>query len=198
MSHSRALAAAIPDARLEVLPAGHIVIQELAGDVARLLTGTSTRIDEPRRQHEELDPATKARWLAYGRPSEDRPDVFATLIGLRVEDVRRDYCRLRLVYRPELMQAGGVMHGGAIASLLDSVLVPAIGSSLPEGSRYATVDLHVQFMEGVVDVRRRRRGLGGAPRAGASCSARPRPGRRRPVGSARRRCSPTPCRRAGT
>ncbi len=43
------------------------------------------------------------------------------------------------------------MHGGAIASLLDSVLVPAIGSSLPEGSRYATVDLHVQFMEGVID-----------------------------------------------
>ncbi len=56
-----------------------------------------------------------------------------------------------LVYRPELMQAGGVMHGGAIASLLDSVLVPAIGASLPEGSRYATVDLHVQFMEGVID-----------------------------------------------
>lgn len=34
--HSRALAAAIPGARLEVLPAGHLVIQELAADVARL------------------------------------------------------------------------------------------------------------------------------------------------------------------
>jgi uncharacterized protein (TIGR00369 family) len=102
-------------------------------------------------QHGELDPATKARWLTYGRPNDDRPDVFATLIGLQVEDVRRDYCRMRLVYKPELMQAGGVMHGGAMASLLDSVLVPAIGSSLPEGSRYATVDLHVQFMEGVIE-----------------------------------------------
>ena len=39
VSHSRTLAAAIPDAQLEVLPAGHIVIQELAGDVARLLHG---------------------------------------------------------------------------------------------------------------------------------------------------------------
>lgn len=37
VSHSHAVAAAVPGARLEVLPAGHLVIQELAGDVARLL-----------------------------------------------------------------------------------------------------------------------------------------------------------------
>jgi uncharacterized protein (TIGR00369 family) len=100
-------------------------------------------------QFEELDPETRARWLTYGRPKADTTDVFATLLGLRVEDVRRDYCRMRLPFRPELMQAGGVMHGGAVASLLDSVLVPAIGSSLPKGSRFATIDLHVQFMDGV-------------------------------------------------
>jgi uncharacterized protein (TIGR00369 family) len=102
-------------------------------------------------QYAELDPGTKARWLTYGRASDNRDEVFATLLGLQVEDVRRDYCRIRMVFRPELMQAGGVIHGGAIASLLDSVLVPAIGSTLPEGSRFATVDLHVQFMEAVVD-----------------------------------------------
>ena len=132
-------------------------------------------------QHEELDPKTRSRWLRDGRPSEDGEDVFASLIGLRVEDVRRDYCRLRLVFRPELMQAGGVMHGGAIASLLDSVLVPAIGSSLPEGSRYATVDLHVQFMEGVVEsdvvaegwvVRRGRRTVFGQAEARAVSTGR--------------------------
>ena len=70
VSHSQSLAAAIPNAQLEVLPAGHIVIQELAGDVARLLHGhvdgqPMSRAD----QHEELDPATKARWLAV-RPAE--------------------------------------------------------------------------------------------------------------------------------
>ena len=100
-------------------------------------------------QFEELDPETRARWLAYGRPKADTSDVFATLLGLRVEEVRRDYCRLRMPFRPELMQAGGVMHGDAVASLLDSVLVPAIGSSLPDGSRFATIDLHVQFMDGI-------------------------------------------------
>jgi uncharacterized protein (TIGR00369 family) len=132
-------------------------------------------------QFAELDPATKARWQAYGRPAEARQDVFATLIGLQVEDVRRDYCRMRLVFRPELMQAGGVMHGGAIASLLDSVLVPAIGAELPEGSRFATVDLHVQFMEAVVDsdvvaegwvVRRGRRVVFGQAEARAASTGR--------------------------
>ena len=43
VSHSHALAEAIADSRLEVLPAGHIVIQELAADVARLLHERVTR-----------------------------------------------------------------------------------------------------------------------------------------------------------
>lgn len=37
VSHSRSLAEATSGARLEILPAGHIVIQELPADVARLL-----------------------------------------------------------------------------------------------------------------------------------------------------------------
>lgn len=37
VSHSRSLASAIPGARLVELPAGHLVIQELAGEVAALL-----------------------------------------------------------------------------------------------------------------------------------------------------------------
>ena len=43
VSHSRALAEAIAGSRLEVLPAGHVVIQELAADVARLLHEQVTR-----------------------------------------------------------------------------------------------------------------------------------------------------------
>lgn len=131
--------------------------------------------------HEPLDPETKARWMRYGKPDTAKDEVFATLIGLQVEDVRRDYCRMRMVFRPELMQAGGMMHGGAIAALLDSVLVPAIGAALPEGSRYATVDLHVQFMEAVVDsdvvaegwvVRRGRRVVFGQAEARAARTGR--------------------------
>jgi uncharacterized protein (TIGR00369 family) len=102
-------------------------------------------------QFDPLDEATTDRWLAFGQERRNGHGFFAQHLGLVVEEVRRDYCRMRMVFRPELMQGGGVMHGGAIASLLDSVLVPAIGAPLPEGSRYATVDLHVQYMEAVLD-----------------------------------------------
>jgi len=132
-------------------------------------------------QHEELDPETRDRWLTFGQEREhDRP-FFAQHLGLVVEEVRRDYCRMRMSFRPELMQGGDVMHGGAIASLLDSVLVPAIGATLPQGSRYATVDLHVQYLEALLEddavaegwvVRRGRRVVFGQAEARAATTGR--------------------------
>ena len=68
------------------------------------------------------------RWARFPR-GWDRP-YFPTLVGLELEEVRTDYARMRLPYRPELLQAQGIVHGGAIASLLDSVLVPAVGGVL--------------------------------------------------------------------
>lgn len=97
--------------------------------------------------HEALDEASAERWMRYGQSD---PTIFPALIGLRVEDVRTDYCRMRMPYKRELMQAGGVMHGGAIASLLDAVVVPAVGGVLEPGARFSTVDMHVQFMRAIV------------------------------------------------
>ncbi len=96
----------------------------------------------------ELDDAAVARWRNYGQ-TEDV--VFPVLLGLRVEEVRVDYCRMRMPFRSELRQGGGIVHGGALAALLDSVLVPAIGGVLPPGSSFATVDLHVQYLRPAVD-----------------------------------------------
>jgi uncharacterized protein (TIGR00369 family) len=73
------------------------------------------------------------------------------LLGLEVEETRIDYCRMRMPFRAELLQPGGVVHGGAIASLMDAVLVPAVGSVLGPKDRYSTVDLHVQFIGAVKD-----------------------------------------------
>ena len=77
--------------------------------------------------------------------------LFPQLVGLEIEDVRADYCRMRLPFRPELLQAAGVVHGGAIATLLDSVIVPAVGGVLERNARFSTVDLHVQFLGAVGD-----------------------------------------------
>lgn len=95
-----------------------------------------------------VDTGDAARWRKFGATGDV---TFAHLLGLTVEEVRHGYCRMRLPFRPDLKHAGGLVHGGAIASLLDSALVPAIGVTLPPGSSYSTIDLHVQFLDALVD-----------------------------------------------
>jgi uncharacterized protein (TIGR00369 family) len=103
---------------------------------------TSTRADT----HAPLDDETTARWMRFGQSSTVN---FPVLLGLAVEEVRADYCRMRLPFRPEILQAAGLVHGGAIAALLDAVMVPAVGAVLERGASYATVDMHVQFIRAI-------------------------------------------------
>jgi uncharacterized protein (TIGR00369 family) len=76
---------------------------------------------------------------------------FNTLLGFVLEDVRIDYARLRLPYRPELNQPAGVMHGGAIASLIDTAVVPAIGAYYDEMPRMLTISLTVNYLGAIIE-----------------------------------------------
>ncbi|MGE5210539.1 MAG: PaaI family thioesterase [Acidobacteriota bacterium] len=99
-------------------------------------------------RYEPLPDDAAARWAKFGK---SETVFYPMLLGLEVEEARIDYCRMRLPFRSELLQPGGVVHGGAIASLMDAVLVPAVGSVLGPRDRYSTVDLHVQFIGAVKD-----------------------------------------------
>jgi uncharacterized protein (TIGR00369 family) len=98
-------------------------------------------------QHEPLDEEAAARWAGFGNWGRT---YFPSLVGLVIEELRTDYCRMRLPFRPELEQPAGVVHGGAIATLLDTVVVPAIGSAYPPDARYSTIDFHVQYQGALV------------------------------------------------
>jgi uncharacterized protein (TIGR00369 family) len=89
-----------------------------------------------------------ARWGTFG--SWDRV-YFPSLVGIELEEVRQDYSRMRLPYRAELSQAAGRVHGGVIATLIDTVVVPAIGGGYDGDVGFATIDLHVQYHGAVVD-----------------------------------------------
>ena len=83
----------------------------------------------PPTRAEQFDPLPAdraARWSRFGRWEER---YFPNVVGLELEEVRLDYARMRLPFRPELNQPAGVVHGGAIATLIDTVVVPAIGSA---------------------------------------------------------------------
>ena len=99
-------------------------------------------------QYEPLPDDAAARWSRFG---QSETVLYPMLLGLEVEEIRTDYCRMRMPFKPELLHAGGIVHGGAIASLMDAVVVPAVGSVLGPDARYSTVDLHVQNIGAVTD-----------------------------------------------
>jgi uncharacterized protein (TIGR00369 family) len=93
-------------------------------------------------------PEVAALWMGYGHWDAVH---FPSVIGLSVEEVRTDYCRMRLPWRTEITQPAGVAHGGAIATLVDSVVVPAIGAGYSEPMRLATISLNVSFLGALID-----------------------------------------------
>jgi uncharacterized protein (TIGR00369 family) len=94
-----------------------------------------------------LDDENQARWARFLRP--DRV-FFPTFVGLSAEEMRRGYTRLRLAARPEVFQADGVIHGGALSALIDTVAVPAIGTFYDRQPEMLTVSMTVNFV-GVVN-----------------------------------------------
>lgn len=90
-----------------------------------------------------LDPPVRELWMGYAKWDVE---YYPKFVGLVVEDVRVDYCRMRLPWRdPQLIQPQGVMHGGAIATLVDCVVVPAIAAAHSERRRMATINLAVNY-----------------------------------------------------
>lgn len=89
------------------------------------------------------DPEVAARWAKFLQ--WDRT-YFANVVGLEVEEIRTDYARMRLPFRPELEQPAGVVHGGAIAALIDTVVVPAVGQAYGVGWGYLTVQMDVRYL----------------------------------------------------
>ena len=88
-------------------------------------------------------------WSQFG--TWDGEMWFPKLVGLVLEEIRTDYCRMRLPYRPELRQPAGVVHGGAIATLIDTVVVPAVAAPYDERPRMLTVSMNVRYRGAVME-----------------------------------------------
>jgi acyl-CoA thioesterase len=71
---------------------------------------------------------------------------FAKLLGIELAAATHGSVTLRLEIRHDLRQIHGVMHGGAIASLLDTATAFAIVSQLPNPEKFTTVDLTINYL----------------------------------------------------
>src|SRR6266550_6982835 len=71
---------------------------------------------------------------------------YARLLGIELEKVVPGEATLTLAVRPELSQNHGVIHGGAIASLIDTATAFAILTLLEPEERVTTVDLTINYL----------------------------------------------------
>lgn len=73
---------------------------------------------------------------------------FVAHLGLRLSTLKPDRAILEMPFRPELATFGEVVHGGAIAALLDTAAMTAAWSddTVPTSPAGATVSLAVDYV----------------------------------------------------
>lgn len=81
--------------------------------------------------------------------------AFNQLLGMKVLEIEPGRSRLSMSWRPDLCQPAGILHGGTIASLVDTAIAHAILLTLSEGDtptsgdRIVSVDLRLKYLRPV-------------------------------------------------
>lgn len=91
--------------------------------------------------HQQLDGATIMREFVPASPLVGH-------LGIELVDLGDGTAQLRLPFREELITIGRVVHGGAIASLIDTAAMAAAwsGAEVPDSLRGSTVALSVNYL----------------------------------------------------
>jgi 1,4-dihydroxy-2-naphthoyl-CoA hydrolase len=76
---------------------------------------------------------------------------FAAHLGVRLESADADSAVATLDHRPELCTAAGVMHGGVLMSLADSLGAVVTFLGLPPGATTATITSTTQMFRPVTE-----------------------------------------------
>ena len=88
---------------------------------------------------EEVERVFQARWRGN----------FNDLLGFEVLEAEEGFARVAMPVEPRLHQPFGIIHGGALASLADTV--GGVGSyvSYPVGTEVVTVEMKINFVRPV-------------------------------------------------
>jgi uncharacterized protein (TIGR00369 family) len=78
---------------------------------------------------------------------------YAKLIGLELGEMKPGEANLHLDIRDQLKQNQGVVHGGAVASLIDTAAAFAVVTRLESGERVTTTDLTIHYLRPITSGR---------------------------------------------
>jgi uncharacterized protein (TIGR00369 family) len=79
------------------------------------------------------------------------PPPSASLIGFSVTEVDEGRVVMRLAPHEYHYNPNGMMHGGILATLLDSVMGCAVHTTLPKGRAYTSLEIKVNFVRAVTN-----------------------------------------------
>ena len=71
---------------------------------------------------------------------------YLKLLGIELVEIEPEKVVMQLEMREQLRQPHGLLHGGAIASLIDTAMAFAVVTRLTEDEKASTVDLTVQYL----------------------------------------------------
>ena len=74
---------------------------------------------------------------------------FAVQLGIELIEATRDEVRGRFAWSPERCTSGGVLHGGALMAMADSLGAICAVLNLPEGASTATIESKTNFFRAV-------------------------------------------------
>lgn len=78
-----------------------------------------------------------------------RTAPYPKLIGMQLTSLEFDACRLELTLREDHLQPFGIIHGGVLATLLDTATFWAGFLRLPEDCGLVNVDLKLNYLKAV-------------------------------------------------
>ena len=93
----------------------------------------------------------ESRWQRIREAFASVP--YAGLIGLELGEMKPGEAILYLGVRDELKQNQGVVHGGAVASLIDTAAAFAVVTKLESGERVTTSDLTIHYLRPITSGR---------------------------------------------
>jgi uncharacterized protein (TIGR00369 family) len=77
------------------------------------------------------------------------PPPIANLMNMKIDDVGEGYAVFSIEPEEYHYNPGGLVHGGVLATLLDTAMACAIYTLLPQGVGNTTLELHVNYVRPV-------------------------------------------------
>jgi uncharacterized protein (TIGR00369 family) len=74
---------------------------------------------------------------------------FPRSLGIELESIEAGRARLTLNVKPQHLQLAGVMHGGAIATIIDTAVAFAIVGASEPTARFTTIEMKVNYLHAI-------------------------------------------------